>query len=588
MTGRGSAARWLVVVGLVLTACTGSDGETPDIVGSTPTTDEIAGETTGDVDDGSADDSVESIPVDEGTAPTEPVPTEPAAVVEPVRGGTLRYGIEADVDGLNPTSSVLSAPGQLMANAVFDTLAAVDTEGNIVPYLAESFAPVDGDLATWRVTLRPGVTFHDGTPFNAAAVQASFEAQFDSPLIGFGLRPFYPADNATEVIDQLTIQYNLLDANAQFPATLTTQGAYMASPTWLAAALADPTLNQQPVGTGPFKFESRTLDSITRVVRNDEWWGGDVWLDAIEFVPIDDPDTRADLLRNGDLNALHTTNPASIIDLDDDADVDNIIDTSGEESFVMLNTAQPPFDDVRARQALAYATPLQAYRDLIALDVAPDANQMFTPESPFFAPDVVQEGDQPDLAEGLAAAYCTDAPAQCSGGRINIELQWFGPSVISTRTAELLDQGWSDSFNVTFDELAQDTHIQEIALGQYQAALWRQFGAVEPSLDRLFLICRTIDVISLNFARYCTGERDEVIARAQATTDDAERIELWQEITRQIHDAYTYVFLDHTAWNNAFDRSVRGVCERTSPEGVALRCATTGATWFDSVWIAAD
>ena len=136
--------------------------------------------------------------------------------------------LEADVDGLNPTSSALSAPGQLMANAVFDTLAAVDLEGNIVPYLAESIEPVDGNLSTWRVTLRQGVTFHDGTPFNAAAVQASFQAQFDSPLIGFGLRPFYPAENATEVVDEFTVQYNLLDDNAQFPATLTTQGAYMA------------------------------------------------------------------------------------------------------------------------------------------------------------------------------------------------------------------------------------------------------------------------------------------------------------------------------------------------------------------------
>ncbi len=581
MTGWGEVARWLVAAGLGVTACSGSGDDTADTA-PTPPQDSV--------DDGPADTSTNTeASVPEQDADPDEVPTtvpETPDVEQPVRGGTLRYGLEADVNGLNPTSSVLSAPGQLMANAVFDTLAAVDLEGDIVPYLAESFEPVDGNFSTWRVTLRQGVTFHDGTPFNAAAVQASFQAQFDSPLIGFGLRPFYPAENATEVIDEFTVQYNLLDDNAQFPATLTTQGAYMASPAWLEAALVDPTLNQQPVGTGPFKFDSRTLDSVTRVVRNDDWWGGDVFLDAIEFVPIDDPDTRADLLRNGDLNALQTTNPASIIDLDADADVNNIIDTTGEESFVMINASQPPFDDLRARQALAFATPLQAYRDLIALDVAPDANQMFTPDSPFFAPNVVQEGDQPERAAELASAYCAEVPDHCSGDRINIELQWFGPSVISTRTAELLDQGWGNSFNVSFDELVQDTHIQEIALGQYQAALWRQFGAVEPSLDRLFLICRTIDAISLNFARYCTDERDALIAQAQATADPAERILLWQEVSRQISDAYTYVFLDHTAWDNAFDTSVRGVCDRTSPEGVALRCATTGATWFSSVWIA--
>ncbi|WP_395159272.1 ABC transporter substrate-binding protein, partial [Ilumatobacter sp.] len=260
------------------------------------------------------------------------------------------------------------------------------------------------------------------------------------------------------------------------------------------------------------------------------------------------------------------------------------IDTSGEESFVMLNASRPPFDDLRARQALTLATPLQAYRDLIALGVAPDANQMFTLDSPFYAPDVVQAGDDPDAATPLVADYCADVPDQCSGGKIDVELQWFGPAVITTRTAEILDQGWGGHFNVAFDELAQDTHIQEIALGQYDAAIWRQFGAVDPSLDRLFLICRTIDVISLNFARYCTDERDALIAEAQATPDDARRAELWQEITRQTNDAATYVFLDHTAWDNAFRAEVQGVCNRTSPDGLPLRCSITGATWFDSVW----
>ena len=68
----------------------------------------------------------------------------------------------------------------------------------------------------------------------------------------------------------------------------------MSSPTWLAAALADPTLNQQPVGTGPFVFDSRSPDSVTRFVRNESWWNGEVYLDAIEFSPVPDADTRAD------------------------------------------------------------------------------------------------------------------------------------------------------------------------------------------------------------------------------------------------------------------------------------------------------
>ena len=89
----------------------------------------------------------------------------------PVAGGTLRYGLEADVDGLNPAASALSAPGLMMSNAVFDTLAAYTPDGQWVPYLAESFTPND-DFSQWTVKVREGVSFHDGTPLGRCGATA--------------------------------------------------------------------------------------------------------------------------------------------------------------------------------------------------------------------------------------------------------------------------------------------------------------------------------------------------------------------------------------------------------------------------------
>ena len=83
------------------------------------------------------------------------------------------------------------------------------------------------------------------------------------------VKPFYPETGATDRIDDYTAQFNLLEPNAYFPGALTGQLGYVSSPTWIAAALADPTLNQKPVGTGPFVFDSRSPDSVTRFVRND-------------------------------------------------------------------------------------------------------------------------------------------------------------------------------------------------------------------------------------------------------------------------------------------------------------------------------
>ena len=260
----------------------------------------------------------------------------------PIPGGTLRFALEADVDGLNPTTSSLSAPGRMMALAVFDTLTALDVDGNVVPYLAESVEPVDGDLTRWRVVVREGITFHDGAPLTAQAVQANFDAQLASPIVGLAQRPFYPAEGPSTVVDERTIEFSMLEPNAVFPAWLSTQLGMVASPDWLAAAAEDPTLNQEPVGTGPFVFESRSLDSVTRLVRHGGWWGGDVHLDALEFRPIPDASTRADLFFSGNVEGLHTTDPATVGDLRDEDSAQNIVDETGQEQFVQLNTSSPP------------------------------------------------------------------------------------------------------------------------------------------------------------------------------------------------------------------------------------------------------
>ncbi len=586
---RRYAVAALVGFALVAAACGSDDnGETGETETTEVTTDTGATDT-GATDTGATDTGATD------TGATDTAPTDTGVAEQPVRGGTLRYGLEADVDGLNPTSSALSSPGLKMAGVVFDTLAAYDTEGNAVPYLAETIEPVDGDLSKWQVKLRDGITFHDDTPLNAAALQVNFERIKSDPLVGLAIRPYYPEQGAIEVIDDLTVQYNLLEPSAGFPGALTTQVGFIASPTWLDAAIADPTLNQAPVGTGPFVFDSRSPDSVTRFVRNDNWWNGDVFLDAVEFLPVPDPDTLLDLFTSGDLGGMQTSDPATVGELQDTDGVQNLIDETGEESFVMINSSVPPFDDIRARKALAFASPLENIRSLIGLGIARPADGIFTPESEYYNPDVVQEGDMPDEAIALVAEYCAEfatvenpvlgKPA-CTDGKINMEYQFPGPSVISTRTAEILDEGWSVAFNVTFDEVAQDDDIQQAALGRYNTVAWRQFGEVDPLGDKVYMMCRNIGGISLNWPKYCSENRDALINEAQALTDRDARVPLLQEISQDIHDAYTYIFSTHTIWDNALDESVQGACERTSPEGTLLQCTHRGRIWFPSVWIA--
>jgi peptide/nickel transport system substrate-binding protein len=572
-----------MVGSLTLAACGGSDSESDSTEASEETTE--------------ATDA--PAPATESTLVEETIALE--VEIEPQFGGTLRYAIEADVDGLNPTQNNIAAAGYVILNAVFDTLASYDAEDNAVPDLAESFTPND-DYTQWEVKLREGVLFHDGTPLNAEAVVANFRSLRASALPALAVNPFFPPapatadepDPAIDIVDDLTVRFNLLDANLLFPATLTGQLGMVASPTWLAAAAADPTLNQQPVGTGPFKFESRSEDSVTRFVRNEDWWGGDVYLDAVEFLPVTDTQTRGELLINGEVEALHTTAFPLIAELEAEG-FQQVLDETGEESFGMLNASVPPFDDLRARQAVTLASPIEQYNLLINEGLSTRANGRFIPTSPNSNPDVVQLGDDIAAAQPLVAEYCAEKGSEtnpltggpvCTDGKINMELQWSGPSVDQTRIADLLEQAYTEAgFNVIRQEIPQDDHIIQVALGQYNMVTWRQFGSPGIAPDNVWLLCRTIGFISLNWPRFCDEERDAKLLEAQVTADPAARAAIYQEVEQMINDAATYIYFNHTRWSNAFADNVYGVCNATLPDGSTARCTTNGAGRLHQIWL---
>jgi ABC-type transport system substrate-binding protein len=142
-----------------------------------------------------------------------------------------------------------------------------------------------------------------------------------------------------------------------------------------------------------------------------------------------------------------------------------------------------------------------------------------------------------------------------------MELQYPAGSVVLDQTSDLLIQGWSDSFNVTVQTIPQDEHIQEAALGQYNVVLWRQFGAEDPALDNVWLLCRTVGGISLNWPKFCDPARDDLLLQAQATDDEAVRADLYKQVSQMIHDDL-YIFLAHTSGERLAE--VHGVCDRVA------------------------
>jgi peptide/nickel transport system substrate-binding protein len=374
-----------------------------------------------------------------------------------------------------------------------------------------------------------------------------------------------------------------------FPGIFTTQLGMIPSLEYMQAAEADGSLNQAPVGTGPFMIDSRVQDSMTRFVRNPDYWQGDVYLDAVEFYIYTDGEIGAAALGVGDIDAMGTSNVDAILairDLEGDGYV-LYEDDRGDEIFSMANASHPPFDDIRARKALTYAFPRDDYLEFIGAGILRPADQAFTPESIYYHPDVKQEHDTPDLATPLVAEYCADVPDMCTDGRINAEYQYSGPSVIQDRTYDLLTDAWSDHFNFTKDLLLQDDHITHAILGMWDFITWRQFGSLNPDGHILWTSCEAIGALSLNWPRYCDPAGiDEPMFAARASTDREANLDLWRTWTESIHDSYTYLFQAHAMWTHGYAPRVKNVCGYTFPDGSAPLCHINGGNpGWHHMWI---
>ena len=548
-----------------------------------------------DSDDSSADttsDSSSDDPVEEddgdSVAPTITEPAEEEVVEEEIqRGGILRVAMEADGDGINPVANNFANAAYLMAQPIFDPLIAIDQDGNWFPFMAESATPVEG-TNSWQITLRQGITYHDGSEMTADDMVAAFEAQLADPLISLAVAPQYPAENRVEKIDDYTVQYNLLRESAHYPMNLTGQLGMIPPASYIAAAAEDPTMDQMPIGQGPFKIVSRAQDDRTVVERNEDYWQGtdNIHLDGIEFLPITDTAIAAERVAAGDIDLLITVTPDAILTMRESGTVNTIENMYSGEQDIMMNTRSAPFDDIRVRQALTFAADREAYAALITQGTSPMADSIFHPDLIWNNPDVVQEGNMPEMAGPLIESYCADVPENCTDGKVNMELQYSGPSVTQTRIADILTAGWEPFFNVTEQELLQDAHILEVATGQFQAVVWRQFGNVEPDLEVIWLECATAEgFITLNWVRWCNPERDALLYAQRATDDLDERVEIWRQIQVEMNESYAYIFITHANWTVGYTDRVKNVCGQMGPNGETLFCNEQGRQFFHNVWL---
>lgn len=340
-------------------------------------------------------------------------------------GGVIKTATVAEVKSMDPVDlSIYFTSGGDRAAAIYGTLMKYGENGEAVPAMAKSFESPDGKV--WTLTLRDGVTFTDGTAFDAEAVKFNIERHVAPDSVSLG-KSLLAGLEKVEVVDPLTVTFTLKEKNGSFPA-LFTQGSnlgFIASPT---AIKKDPKgFGLEPVGAGPFVMKEFARDDHMTVTRNPDYWDADnVAVDEIDYAIIADPQTQAQSLLSGTLN-MSSTLMASAWSLLKDNDGFTIYadGTLGANSF-FPNTQRGPGKDLAIRQAMQEAFDPAASNEVLArgaLDWDGDRNCLpFTADSDYCA-----EGSYPEydltaakqaVADYVAAGNSNALDLLCSDSQL--------------------------------------------------------------------------------------------------------------------------------------------------------------------------
>ncbi len=295
------------------------------------------------------------------TASPTPLPTEAG----PTGGGKLIYGLTLAPSGIDPHVDASSELG-IPLTSVYDTLVYQALDGTFVAGLAKKWEVADNGLS-YTFYLRDDVHFHDGTPFNALAVQFNLERIANPETHSRKARGMLGPYERTEIVDDYTVRIHFSESYAPFLDSASQVYLGMASPTAVEKWGAEYQLHQ--VGTGPFVFKEYVPKDHLTLVRNPDYaWApavydhsGPAYLDEIVFRFFTDPAVRALALESGEADVMGEIPPQDAARLENDAAFALYrVPVPGQPLQCFLNSAKPPTDDLRVRQALLYATDRQS------------------------------------------------------------------------------------------------------------------------------------------------------------------------------------------------------------------------------------
>lgn len=471
---------------------------------------------------------------------------EPAG--DPVHGGTLRAIEQTPTDGFDPVQIFSSTSTPITYSALYgDFLLPNPETGGADCNMCETFTTEDGG-ETYTVTLRDGIDFSDGTPFDAEAVKYNWD-RIKDPQYGSASAGFASQIENIEVIDDLTLELTMTTANPGFLGNFVVYSLqWIASPTALEEGTS--AFNQNPIGAGPFVLESSIPNGVTRLVRNEDYWDAPrPYLDAIEVQGVNDTTQRLNALLTGDVDAIMNSDAFAFEDAEAAGFVVHNYQFNGGTAF-MFNTSTAPFDDVRARQALAYALDLEAISDAASGGYPAVPQTLFAEDSPFYS-DIALTNHDPERAQELFDELAAE------GNPLSFEFSMLpGPSAQGTFDSLQSQLQQYDNVSVTARQLPPSEAGVFTTQGDFQVTT-SSMAFSEPS-GRLWGALHSQAGTS-NYSRFNDPETDAALDAAGATDDEEEKREQYAIVQERLVEQVPYIM--HSAYYNGLitNQNVHGV-----------------------------
>jgi peptide/nickel transport system substrate-binding protein len=460
-------------------------------------------------------------------------------------------GMQLEPPILDPTAGAAAAIDEVVYANVFEGLTRFAEDGAVVPGLAERWE-VSGDGLTWTFHLREGVTFHDGSGFDADDVAFSI-ARAQAEESANAQKGLFEPITGVAAVDPLTVAITLKRPTGALPFNLAWGDAVMVAPESAATNATD------PVGTGPFRFERWARGDRIALSRNDAYWGPAPALDGASFRFISDPTAAFAAVMAGDIDAFPGFPAPELLDaIRADARFQVVVGSTEGETILAMNNRRAPLDDVRVRRAIGHAIDRQALIDGAMFGYGAPIGTHFAPHNAAYLDLTGLSAFDPDQARALLA--------EAGVGDLRLSLKLPPPSyarrggeIVAAQlgqvgiTAEIVNLEWAQWLEQVFKgrdfDLTIVAHTEPMDIGIYGREDY-YFG-------------------------YDSAAFREIMRALDAATDEAERVKLLQDAQRLIAEDAVNAYLFQLPRTLVADARLEGLWPNSPTQANDL----TGVHW---------